>query len=82
MALMKLQSFARSVDYEKRRHYNSSYISDVYDSEAWQEQMQEPDLSASGNEMDIEIEDDGMFICYVAALFCSSSSWLSRRPRA
>ena len=58
-ALMNLESFARNIDYEKRRSFNSSYIADVYDSEAWQEQTQE-----EGSLDVMDIEDDGiLFVC-------------------
>ena len=56
---MNLESFARNIDYEKRRSFNSSYIADVYDSEAWQEQTQE-----EGSLDVMDIEDDGiLFVC-------------------
>ena len=68
MALMKLPSFARSVDYENQRNYNCDYITDVYDSESWKEQTQEED--SSDNEMDLDVEEDGNFICLLPCLLC------------
>lgn len=62
MALMKLKSFARSVNYEKIRNFNSSYITDVYDSESWKEQTQQQDSQA--NEMDIEDNGRCIAICF------------------
>ena len=62
-ALMKVKSFARSIDYEKRRNFNSSYIADVYDSEVWKEETQEENLSDNAIDM-MDIEDDGiLFVC-------------------
>ena len=81
-ALMHLKAFAKCIDYEKRRNFNSSYIADVYDSEAWKEQT-EDDLAAT----DMDIEDDGIFICvfvdaYLLFICFINYCLLPRRPRA
>ena len=52
---MRLASFAKSINHEKNRRFNDNFISDVYDTPAWQSQTGQADP-------DSDFFDNGAFV--------------------
>ena len=67
---MQLVSFAKSINYEKNRPFNHSFIGDVYDTPAWKSQTGESDPDSD------YLSDGVFFICvyylcdHKLVLFC------------